>query len=174
MRQISARERRHRAASAPVTDIEFQCPTCYRLCRSRLGLQSLSRVHGKEHKPRRSWNRMTTINIRDRLWQWWVRTLHTNCPMIASWRHSLNGSRRARARTNGAVSPGDFTHGKNKYRDTIKLFVSCCYVNAFMPNCKNVTVEQLGVFLWFGIKATRIKTFVPPLTLEHGILVQCY
>jgi transcription termination factor 2 len=54
LRQTTARERRHRAASAPVTDTEFQCPTCHRLCRSRLGLQSHSRVHGKEHRPRRS------------------------------------------------------------------------------------------------------------------------
>jgi exonuclease III len=54
MRQISARERRHRAAAAPVTETEFRCPTCNRLCRSRLGLQSHSRVHGKEHRPRRS------------------------------------------------------------------------------------------------------------------------
>ena len=41
----AAREKRHRAASAPVTTTDFQCPHCSRLCASRLGLQSHLRVH---------------------------------------------------------------------------------------------------------------------------------
>ena len=40
-----AREKRHRAASAPVTTTDFQCPHCLRLCASRIGLQSHLRVH---------------------------------------------------------------------------------------------------------------------------------
>lgn len=41
----AARERRHRAASTPATTADFQCPICSRLCKSRLGLQSHSRIH---------------------------------------------------------------------------------------------------------------------------------
>ena len=41
----SARERRHLAASIPATTANFQCAVCARLCKSRIGLQSHSRVH---------------------------------------------------------------------------------------------------------------------------------
>ena len=41
----SARERRHLAACIPVTNANFQCPDCARLCKSRIGLQSHSRTH---------------------------------------------------------------------------------------------------------------------------------
>ena len=41
----SARERRHLAASIPATNVNFQCPDCARLCKSRIGLQSHSRTH---------------------------------------------------------------------------------------------------------------------------------
>ena len=41
----SARERRHVAASVPATNANFQCPVCSRLCKSRIGLQSHSRIH---------------------------------------------------------------------------------------------------------------------------------
>ena len=42
---MAAYERRHRACSADITTTEFQCPTCSRLCASRLGLQSNQRIH---------------------------------------------------------------------------------------------------------------------------------
>ena len=41
----ATRERRHRAASTPATTTDFQCPVCSRLCKTRLGLQSHSRIH---------------------------------------------------------------------------------------------------------------------------------
>ena len=41
----SARERRHFAASIPATTANFQWPVCARLCKSRIGLQSHSRIH---------------------------------------------------------------------------------------------------------------------------------
>ena len=40
-----ARERRHRSVSVPAATAKFQCPDCSRLCKSRLGLLSHSRVH---------------------------------------------------------------------------------------------------------------------------------
>ena len=39
---LSARERRHLAASIQVTNANFQCPDCAWLCKSRIGLQSHS------------------------------------------------------------------------------------------------------------------------------------
>ena len=41
----SARERSHLAASIPATTANFQCPVCARLCKSRIGPQSHSRIH---------------------------------------------------------------------------------------------------------------------------------
>ena len=41
----STRLRRHLAASIPATAANFQCPVCARLCKSRIGLQSHSRIH---------------------------------------------------------------------------------------------------------------------------------
>ena len=42
----AAYERHQRAFSADITTTELQCPTCSRLCASRLGLHSHQRIHG--------------------------------------------------------------------------------------------------------------------------------
>ena len=42
---VAAYERPHRTSSAKITTTEFQCPICFRLCASRLGLQSHQRIH---------------------------------------------------------------------------------------------------------------------------------
>ena len=52
------------AASAPATAMAFQYPTCLKLSKSRLGLQSHSRVHWQEHRPSHPWIQGTTTIFR--------------------------------------------------------------------------------------------------------------
>ena len=49
-----AYERSQRTFSADITTTEFQCPTCSRLCASRLGLQSHQRIRGWSHNTQSS------------------------------------------------------------------------------------------------------------------------
>ena len=58
-RLIATYERHHRASSADITIMEFQCPTCSRLCPPRLSLQSHQRIH------RWSYNTQSSLDMRD-------------------------------------------------------------------------------------------------------------
>ena len=57
----SARERHHLAASIPVTTANFQCPVCALFCKSRIGLQSHSRIHRQRHRQCHPLDRGTTM-----------------------------------------------------------------------------------------------------------------